>query len=609
MLLLKNEPGQTHLLLGNEAIVRGALEAGVGFISAYPGTPSSEVPDTFYRLSPHSSYYFEYSANEKVALEVGGGAALAGVPTLVTMKHVGLNVAADPLMSLAYVGTPGGMVILCADDPGCHSSQNEQDTRFYARLAGLPCFEPATVQEAKEMTRQAFALSAKWEQPILLRTTTRLNHMRAPVTFASLAETKNKGQFQKNPFRYVLLPAVARLRHPALLTKLDEIREELDQSPWNKTSGQGELGIIASGISRCYLHDALQNTTAKEFKILELGTTFPLPEKTLLSFLKGLKKVLVLEELEPILETEIRALAHKEKQPLEVLGKGKTLTRIGEYSTLTVKQAIMQILGKQEVQLEWCSQEKDLPKRPPNLCAGCAHRAVFYAIRKIFADQAIYATDIGCYTLGFLPPLKAADFLFCMGSSISGGSGMAKATGKTVVAYIGDSTFFHSGLTGLVNAVHNQHDLLLVILDNKTTAMTGHQPHPGVEQTMLGPNPVQVDIEKIVQGAGVTKVKKIKPFNLKATFAAINEFKDQPGVRVLIAEEPCMLFANRVLRKKRPMVAYVSETNDEVKKCMQELACPAFYLEGKEIQIDPNLCSGCMVCVQISQAIKSKKRD
>ncbi len=609
-ILLADSPGSKHLLLGNEAIVRGALEAGVGFISCYPGTPSSEVPDTFYRLSPWGNFYFEYSINEKVALEVGGGASLCGVPTLVTMKHVGLNVAADPLMSLAYIGVPGGMVILSADDPGCHSSQNEQDNRYYARLARLPCFEPSTAQETKDMTKQALELSAQWEQPVLLRTTTRINHLRGIVEFGTLKPAKNKGEFKKNPQRFVPLPAIARVRHPVLLQKMQDILAEVEKSPWNKLSGQGQLGIITSGISRAYLHDALlEHDLQEHFQILELGLSFPFPEQTVLEFCKDKAKILVLEELDPLLEDHMRSLAQKNKLSLEIQGKNEILTRTGEYSVRSIGQRLQQFLGQKNQPEELCPQESGLPARPPNLCAGCSHRAMYYAVRQVFEDEAVYSTDIGCYTLGFLPPLRAADFLFCMGSSISGAGGMSKCTDQPLISYIGDSTFFHSGITGLINAVHNQHNLLLIILDNKTTAMTGHQPHPGVNTSSLGKNPSRVDIEQMVRGCGVTQVKKIKPLQHKATIKALQEYKSVTGVRVLIAEEPCVLFAKRVMGRKRPKTAYVERDHPEVTTCLQELACPAFYIQQDRIVIDEDQCAGCMYCVQLTEHIKAKTRS
>jgi indolepyruvate ferredoxin oxidoreductase alpha subunit len=610
--LLSKSAGEQHLLLGNEAIVRGAVEAGIGFVSCYPGTPSSEVPDTFFKISPDADYYFEYSVNEKVAMEVAGGAALSGVPTMVTMKHVGVNVAADPFMTLAYIGTPGGMIVLSADDPGCHSSQNEQDNRYYARLAGFPCFEPATAQEAKDMTRDILGLSAKWEQPVMLRTTTRVNHLRGPVTYAEPAPAKVQGEFRKNPMRFVPIPAVARNRHDVLLKKLEEIREEAETSPWNRESGDGNVGFIASGIARAYLNDVLLEADATdEVRVLELGFTYPLPTKKILSFLNKVEKVVILEELEPLVENEVRTLIQKNGLSVEVIGKGEMLPIQGEYSTTLMRRVFRAVTGRED-EHSHCDMEQGLPMRPPNLCAGCPHRAAFYAVREAYGDEAVYSSDIGCYTLGILPPLKAADFLLCMGSSVSSGTGVSRATGQPVVAFIGDSTFYHSGITGLVNAVFNGHDLLLVILDNRTTAMTGHQPNPGVDTTFIGANPNVVDIEAIVRGCGVTQVKKVKPLNHKATRAALDEFKAMSGVRVLIAVDPCPLFAKRALGKKPVQTAYVPEEHASDQDCLDvvaNLACPAFSIREGKVVIDETTCSGCMFCVQLSSKIKARKRS
>ncbi|WP_027722290.1 indolepyruvate ferredoxin oxidoreductase subunit alpha [Maridesulfovibrio zosterae] len=609
--LLADKSGMKKLLLGNEAIVRGAIEAGIQVVTCYPGTPSSEVPDTFFRLSPEGDYTFEYSVNEKVALEVGGGAAISGAMTLTTMKHVGVNVAADPLMTLAYVGTPGGMVLLSADDPGCHSSQNEQDNRYYARLAGMPCMEPATAQEAKDMTRDALNMSREMSAPFLLRTTTRINHLRGPVEFGEIAKLAPAKGFQKNPAQYVPIPAFARTMHVDLLAKLEKLREMAENSAYNTISGNGKIGIIASGICRAYLKDALADTgLGDKFKILELGFTYPMPTRMITDFISSVDKVLILEELEPFIENEIRIQAQKNKIAVEVIGKeNPNLPLNGEYSTLNVTAAIREILGMEAVKVDCCEAEEGLPMRPPNLCAGCTHRAAYYAVKKVFGPDAICSSDIGCYTLGILPPLNAADFLLCMGSSISAGSGASKAAGQTVIGFIGDSTFFHSGITGLVNAVFNQHDILLVILDNSTTAMTGHQPNPGVETTTLGSNPMQISIEAIVKGCGVNEVRTVSPLNQKSTMKALEELKAIKGVRVLIAKDPCPLFARRTLRKKPARAAYVENQTDEVLRVMEELACPAFEKTANGVEINEILCSGCMLCLQLTKDIKARKRS
>lgn len=613
--LLATKAGERHLLLGNEAIVRGALEAGVNIVTCYPGTPSSEVPDTFRHLSECGRFEIEYAVNEKVAVEVAAGASLAGAMCLTTMKHVGVNVAADPLFTAAYVGLPGGFVLLSADDPLCHSSQDEQDNRAYARFMGMPCLEPATAQEAKDMARDALILSRELQQPVLLRTTTRVNHLRGPVTFGELPDKAAPlVPFERNPGRFVPVPAVARIRHRALIAHLEQAQAKAENSSWNSIHGEGKIGVIASGISRTYLADALLEQQWKNrVKVLEFGFTWPLPERLLTDFLRSCDTVLVLEELEPLLERDVRCLAQEQNISVRIVGKGGPLTVFGEYSTGVVTQALAQVLGETLSDSSTDITPLELTGRPPNLCAGCSHRATYYAVRKVFGDEAIYSSDIGCYTLGMMPPLRTADFLFCMGSSVSAGSGFAMVSKQPVVGFIGDSTFFHSGMTGLANAVFNKHNLLLVILDNGTTAMTGHQPNPGVAKELLGNDCTHLDIEAVVRGLGVKKVAKVKPFNVRATLQTLEEMKAFTGVRVIIAEEPCMLFAKRTLKRPRPQVAEIVEQGEGALTCLAELACPAFRREetqsATEIQVDETQCAGCMVCLQTTPAIRARKRS
>lgn len=604
---LLGEEGEVHLLLGNEAIVRGALEAGINVVTCYPGTPSSEVPDSFRRIKNCDRFYMEYSVNEKVAMEVAAGAALGGAMCMVTMKHVGVNVAADPLMTMTYTGLPGGLVLLSADDPGCHSSQNEQDNRTYARFAQMPCFEPATAQEAKDMTKAALLLARETGQPVMLRTTTRVNHMRGKVSYGALPEAAPLVPFERNPRRYVPVPAVARLRHPVLVENMKAIEEKTESSEFNIESGSGELGIIASGISRAYLHDVLvANDWKDKVRTLDLGFSWPLPEKLLLAFMRSVKKIQVLEEGEALLEDALRVLVQKNDLSVEIYGKGSSLTVFGEYSTLSIYDALAPLLGANPRGKGNAPEE--LPQRPPNLCAGCAHRSVFYAVRKIFGSDAYYASDIGCYTLGLLPPLSAADFLVCMGASVSAGSGFGRASGKRVVSFIGDSTFFHSGMTGLANAVFNKHNLLLVILDNGTTAMTGHQPNPGMDQEVLGTDNTHLDIESIVRGFGIEHVSKVKGYNQRSIQKELEVMKDRNGVQVLIVEEPCVLYARRTLKTKRNQVAYVAEQDDSALTCLNTLACQAFRRSGGKIGVDEELCAGCMVCMQVSPSFRAKRR-
>lgn len=607
--LIDGKAGETLLLLGNEAIARGALEGGVRFVTCYPGTPSSEVPDAFFRMSQGAPYYFEYSVNEKVALEVAGGASLAGLPCLVTMKHVGVNVAADPLMTLAYVSTPGGLVLLSADDPGCHSSQNEQDNRIYARLGGFPCFEPTTAQECKDMARDALRLSRRVETPVLLRTTTRINHLRGPVSLGEMPTETAEKPFVKNPPRFVPLPASARGMHVRLRGILHDMAAEAEASPYNTVSGSGKVGFIASGVSRAYLNDVLEEDgLTGTVKVLSLGMTYPLPENRIAAFLADCSRVVILEELEPVIETEIRALAQKRGIVAEIWGKGELLPQIGEYSTPIVRRAVRAALDLEHEDAPHAALPTDLPRRPPNLCAGCPHRATYFAVREVFGENAVYSSDIGCYTLGMAPPFKAADFLLCMGSSISAGAGFARASGKTVVAFIGDSTFFHSGITGLVDAVAYNHDILIVVLDNRTTAMTGHQPNPGVDTTIFGANPHPVDMEALIRACGVEPVT-VNPINHQATVAALHTLAAGTGPRVLIARYPCPIHARHVGQAKKTQPAQVVGDPATCIDVRDTLACPAFAMRDGVFTINADQCDGCMYCVQLAAAIKPSPKE
>ena len=630
------QPGseRKHLLLGNEAIVRGALEGGVRFVAAYPGTPSSEIIDRFYQLAPEAEIYVEYSVNEKVSMETACAAAIAGVRSLCSMKHVGLNVAADAFMTLAYVGVKAGMVIVVADDPFLHSSQNEQDNRYYAKMAGVPMLEPATPEEAKAMTIEALALSEKYQIPCMLRTTTRVNHCRGPVTLGELPAYCSEaspslakgdqggfqtiGTFTKDPFNLVVIPAVGRKLRLALLEKLTRLQTEAAASPLNFTVGEGKWGVITSGVSYLYVRDALRDMGLEErVKVLKLGFSYPQPRALLKQFLGGLTRVLVVEELEPFLEETVRIVAQESGLPVAVAGKGKELIpQAFELDAARVKPAMSNFF---DVPLKSppVFSVPPLPQRPPNLCPGCPHRATYYSVRKIFGDDAVYPTDIGCYTLGILPPLRMADFLICMGSSVSTAGGFSKVLDRPVVAFIGDSTFFHAGITGLVNAVSHDHRFLLVVLDNGTTAMTGHQPHPGVELTPEGKIEPRVNLESLIRGCGVTRIATVNPLQIKKTQEVLESLRGQmkePGVSVLISKSPCPLFENRMLGKKQKVVFEVDASCDLCKKCLEELGCPAFLWErpasGEScIRINPGLCSGCSVCAQMCKSIKPKRLD
>ena len=602
--LLSGTPGQKMWLLGNEAIARGALEAGVAFATTYPGTPSSEISLNLFQMSHESDLYFEYSTNEKVALEVAAGAANAGLRCMCMMKHVGLNVAADPLMTLAYVGVQGALVILTADDPFMFSSQNEQDNRYYGKLAGLPVLEPSSVEEAKQMVAYACDLSEQLHEPVILRTTTRINHSSAFVQLGEIRPRRTKGRFKKDPMRYVTVPAVSRKLHVTLLDNLARAAELAETSPCNFIEGAGELGILCNGVSYNYVYDALQDLGVTErFKILRLGFSHPLPTGLVTGFLQGCSRALVAEEGEPFLEEAVKAAAQEAGLTLPIHGKGEGLfSRLYELDPAMVRQVIATYFEipytppkKAEV-----ADLPPIPQRPPNLCAGCSHRATLYAVKKAAEGlDTILPIDIGCYTLGFMPPLGMGDFLICMGSSVSSGCGFARATDQKVISFIGDSTFFHSGMTGLVNAVYNNHNMTLVILDNGTTAMTGHQPHPGVDMAdfkLAGYN--RVSIEAVVRGIGVEHVTVIQPYKVKKSIEAIREAIRHKGVSVIISQEACTLYA-KGLKRLKGRAFQVSERCKNHRDCINTFACPAFFIEGDRVRINADSCVGCAVCAQI----------
>jgi indolepyruvate ferredoxin oxidoreductase alpha subunit len=552
--LLSPTAGERHFLLGNEAVVRGALEAGAAVAATYPGTPSSEIGDTFHELAPHTDrYFFEYSANEKVAMEVAVGASVAGVRSFCFMKHVGVNVAADALMTLAYIGVNGGMVILSADDPGCHSSQNEQDNRFYARLGLLPMLEPASPQEVKDMMVRAFDLSEELSLPVLIRTTTRVNHMRGIVRFDELPQVKHKAEFKKEPFRFMCVPAVARTRRPVLLEKSKRAEELCEEAnDLNTVTGGGKLGILTSGVSYNYVADAISDLGLEQrIKVARLGFTYPVPPKWMEAFLGSVERCLVVEESEPILENDAKAVAHTMGLDVEITGLSEgVLPRAGELGPDIAMAAIARFAGVAHEQHE-APEPPPLPKRPPNLCAGCPHRATFYAAKLVTGGDAHFNTDIGCYALGLLPPLSMGDILMSMGSSINTAAGYALATDKPSFAFIGDSTFFHSGMTGLVNAMHNQHNMVLVVMDNRTTAMTGHQPHPGVPMDGSGRKAPELSIDALCRATGVDFVETVDCFDLKATIDVFRRAVAHQGLSVVISRGAC-IFMDRSRLSKRP---------------------------------------------------------
>jgi len=603
--LLSDNPGKKMLLLGNEAIARGAIEAGVAFGSTYPGTPSSEISLALFQVSQQSDLYFEYSTNEKVALEVAAGAANSGVRTICMMKHVGLNVAADPLMTLAYVGVTAGLVIITADDPFMFSSQNEQDNRYYGKLSGLPILEPSSVEEAKEMIPYAFDLSEKLKEPVIFRTTTRVNHSTGVVTFKDIPAVTTKGSFTKDPMRCVTVPAVSRGLHVKLLENIKKAQEIANTSEYNFITGNGPWGIVCNGVSYNYVSDAVKDLAIEDkVSVLRIGFSHPAPDALVKQFIKNSQKILVVEEGEPYMEEMVKVFDQEEKLNVPIAGKDEDLfSRLYEFDPAMVKKNIAAYfdIPYTPPTIPDLSDVPEIPQRPPNLCAGCSHRATFYAIKKASEGMdTVHPTDIGCYTLGFLPPMAMGDFLICMGSSVSSACGFSKATDQKVISLIGDSTFFHSGITGLINAVFNNHNFTLVILDNGTTAMTGHQPNPGVDMVndwnLNGYG--RISIEELVKAIGVQHITVIKPYKLKKSIAAIKEALDYKGVSVVISQEPCTLHA-KSLKKLKIRSFYVSDKCKNHRECIGTFTCPAFSLKEDKPVIDPDTCVGCAVCAQI----------
>lgn len=605
--ILSNEIGKKLFLLGNEAIVRGALEAGIDVAAAYPGTPSSEIGDTFFALGRDSGAYFEYSTNEKVATEVAAAASACGLRSMTFMKHVGLNVAADAFMTMAYQGVRGGFVLVSADDPSCHSSQNEQDNRYYSLLANVPMLEPSSPQEAKEMTRVAFDLSEKVELPFILRTTTRINHMRGPVTIGKLGDQRKKGHFEKDPGRFVTIPVHARKRHAILLRQMEKLAEISETIEFNNEIdlGGSEVGVISSGVAFNYALDVMKGAGIKG-KILKLGLTHPLPKRKCLEFMKSVDKVVIVEELEPWLEEQLRSLAQLEDLEVEIFGKDTgNFSRLFEYTPDTVKDALAQILEINFPDNKLVPRDIPLPNRPPTLCPGCPHRHTYYAVKKALKDkfkETIFSSDIGCYSLGIQKPYEMADYILCMGSSVDAAGGFSKATDQPVMAFIGDSTFFHSGIHGLINAVYNKHKFVLTIMDNRTTAMTGHQPNPGMGISSLGEHIEEISIRSIVNSCGVDFIRIVDPNDLERTVKAYEDALNYDGVAVIITKRPCILLEVRGLKQAgRFQTFHIDEdTCKKCKICTEKFGCPAIFKDPKgTIMINEAVCLGCGFCVEV----------
>ena len=600
------------LLLGNEAIVRGAIEAGIDVATTYPGTPSSEIADTFSKIARYykskgqePGFYFQYSTNEKVAVEVAAAAAVSGLRALTCMKHVGLNVASDAFMTYMYVGCKGGHVIVTADDPSCHSSQNEQDNRYYAKFGNAPMLEPSNPHEAKEMTIEAFEISEELSLPILFRMTTRTSHIRGPVELGKINLKKKRGKFEKNPLM-VTVPEVARKLHPVLLEKMERAERISEKSKFNFVEELGgKTGIITSGAPYNYVKEVVQELGIK-CRILKLGMTNPMPRKKCIDFLKECDRVIVVEELEPFLEEQLKAMAYEEGIDTKIYGKGYgKLSRLYEYDMDIVESTLRKFFGLKEKK-EMKEPSVHAPPRPPVMCPGCPHGATYYAIKQVAPEGTIYPTDIGCYTLGKAPPLEMADFLLCMGSNVGTACGFSYATDQKVISFMGDSTFFHAGLPGIVNAVHHNHDCVIAVLDNRTTAMTGHQPHPGTEYDGMGNEAIMLKVEDVVKGLGVQHIEVVNPNNLKKTMEAFKRALNYKGTSVVVSKAPCALILPKSVTEGSFEIDQEKCTKCNV--CIEKFGCPAFYRDGDQIKIDETLCNGCGVCTQVCEANAIRRR-
>lgn len=568
------------LLSGNEALARGAWEAGVKVACAYPGTPSTEILEN---LAKYPEIDAEWSPNEKVAFEVALGAAIAGARSIVSMKHVGLNVAADPFFSSAYTGVKGGFIIVTCDDPGMHSSQNEQDNRRYAKFAKVPLVEPSDAQEVHDFIKIAFEISEKFEIPVLFRMTTRISHTKGIVEVEEKREVPLKN-YTKNIQQFVVLPAHAKIRHNILEEKLNQLRKFSSQTSLNRIEkGENEIGIVTSGISYNYAKEIFPDAW-----FLKLGMPFPFPEELFKEFVKNVKRIFVIEENEPFLEEEIKILGYN------VEGK-KYIPLCDELSPEIVRKAL-----KNE-ELPHPEPLKSV-KRPPQLCPGCPHTGVFYTLSKL---KIVVTGDIGCYTLGALPPHNAMDTCICMGASIGNAFGFEKALGKKfskrLAAVIGDSTFIHSGITGLIDIVYNKGSVTVIILDNRTTAMTGHQDHPGTGKTAKGEKTKEINLFEIVKACGIEEVYEINPYDLKETLKIIKMAIEKDKPAVVISRAPCVFLKEakeRFEKEKKKKVISEKCLGEKCKACIR-LGCPAISIVNDKAYISSILCVGCGLCPQV----------
>ena len=605
----------SEFLMGNAAIAFGAIAAGLDLAAGYPGTPSTE---TLENVAKHRTKgtYVEWSVNEKSAMEVAAGAAYAGARTMVTMKQVGLNVASDPLMSLEYIGVKGGMVILVADDPGPISSQTEQDTRHFSCFSKLPCFDPTSVQEAYDMIQEAFEYSEQYGTPVFFRPTTRICHAYASINVKDPDEYKvNKPEgFIKDSKRWVIFPRLSFANHQKIVARNENLADVFSEYKRNEIlfPEAGKKGIAAGGISYALAREALKGR--EDLRVLKIATPHPFPEKLAVSFLEGLTEVLCLEELDPVIERELIFIAGKYGLPVKIRGKLTHDTACaGENSLDLVRKYVETFAGKTEgpdgeeavsdaetakdqaAETETPSAP-DTPIRPPVLCAGCPHRASFYAVKTAMKGRkTIFCGDIGCYTLGNAMPLDMCDTCLCMGAGINIAQGVFRIEPDTkAFAFVGDSTFFASAITGIINAVYNQAEMTVVILDNSTTAMTGHQPHPGTGKTMMGEVVSKVSIEAVLRGIGLTFVETVDPLDHKAAVDVARRAAAEPGVKAIIYKSPCV-----AITKPQGLMAIDQKKCIGCKRCIREIGCPGIIIDDGKVKIDDSLCTGCGLCAQL----------
>jgi len=592
-------------MLGNVAISRGIVEGGGQVISGYPGTPSSEIIGTLASMKERD-FFVEWSVNEKVALEVAAGAAMTGARSVVTMKHVGLNVAADPLMTLAYTGVKGSLIIIVADDPSCHSSQNEQDTRRYSQFAMIPCLDPADPQEAKDMVPYAFELSHKLQTPVIFRPTTRISHGKSDVTLGPVNEEYFEADFQKDPEKWVMIPKNARIRHPHLLNLQKDMLAELEDSPWNSLEMyEGvKFGVIASGLASVYAKEALARL-GFESCFLKIGT-YPIPEGKIHTMMEQVDTILVFEEMEPLVEEQVRIIAQQLSSPVEIIGKLQgPVPRVFELNVDVCADVLAEVLDLERNDVpedkgedfEYNACRLNLPMRPPVMCSGCSHRGTFHSMKKVFGKNAIFPSDIGCYTLGIQS--GTVDTTLCMGGSITVASGMYQAgEKKPICCSIGDSTFFHTGMNGLLNAIYNKADITVTIVDNRTTAMTGHQPNPGMGKTATGEETSEVDMVALCKSLGAGFVEKADPYNLEETEEAFKRAKDYKGTSVVITEQLCVIDAKRSGICRIPFTINADDCMG-CKICVN-LGCPAIEFDTKKKKASINaMCTGCGICARL----------